>query len=977
MKRLLILAAILLGCLHTTIAQTEKPEIIWGYYMGAAFDGLGANQPGKFGMGIYVPGSKELKGSKVIGFWVPICTTDGYTKNLHIWGGAKPGSTLYFDKDCSDLPLTQGYNEVYLDEPFEIPAEGFYVGMTFDIPSIHNNFDNMPLGVVPGQSAGGLYLLENEKWVDYSTTMLGENTYVSAFELVLNDVNIPTHSADFVKATQSSVTTGGKARSTITLASTSYGVNSIDYTVECEGITTNGTAEVLPPMRPGFNRTGHVTIEFDAPTASGMHTANITITKVNGEPNESSAAKGTFPVSVVSRVVPRLSIVEENTGTGCGWCPRGWVGMEKVKENKADKAAVIAIHQYNSGDPMYPYGAYDNVPFSGAPQCTIDRRVFPEPYYGEGNEGIEATVDKFNAFLPEVAVSANAYYKDGKHESVVVEADTEFLCNGEGYSIAYVLTADELTGTSAAWKQTNYFATNYTAEELPADLAPFGMDGVWGDEKVALIYNDVMIGSSWQAGENLAAPFSGSCAEGAKQKTSYTIELPTRTPLRNALKYHKIYATVIVFTKEGLIANAARCRVLGNDNPDDIDPNPGDKNTYDALYAPVAEVQLMTEGISPSGRYIVGNNFAGHFPCIWDTQANTTTSYSQFEDGTLAGVNDAGVAVGTDNSYSGKAYIFRPGSEPEQLEGDETDEGAFATGISADGSVVCGYYFDAAWTTTPCIWKDGKRIALPLPSNSEVGFTVNGGEAKAISADGNVIAGVAFDDMSTWPAIVWRLNDKGEYICDPVCKDFFEPDMNMGKPYLYFEYNGLSANGEWLTVQVQPEYDCWDWKVVPPAKQAARLHLPTKKLEVLPAEEGLDYTPYGIANNGSCVIVTNPMGEEPQMIGRNGGYWAAGAEKAVMLGDMYTQDAQLQALANNSLVPSCISADAKYLAGFGIEGSDIVAFKLATTPNAAGIRPTLMDKPATTGRAYDLQGRAYEHQPKAGFYIQNGKKIIR
>lgn len=571
MQRFFLIIAILLSTLRIA-AQDNKPEIIWGYYMGAAFESLGGSEPGDWGMGIYVPGSKELAGSTMIGAWIPICTLQGHTTNVKLWGGTKPGATDIFSKTCKDEELYQGYNCVYLDQPITIPTEGLYVGMTFTIPAITSSYDLAPLGVVQGHADGSLYLLEKGQWQDYSQVAfpMGDGTsahFMSAFEVILNDVNLPHHSADAVRATDSSLSAGGNAQSVLTLASSSYGVNSIDYSVDCEGILSTGSVELKPVMRPGFNRTGQATIAFSAPTTPGQHMATVTVTKVNGEPNESSHSSTNCKVSVVSRSVPRLSVVEENTGTGCGWCPRGWVGMEKVKKNLSDKAAVIAIHQYNMDDPMFPTDGYARVPFTGAPQCAIDRRTYPEPYYGEGTEGIEAAVLKYNNFLPEVAITANAHYADDKHDNVVIEAETEFLIDGEGYTIAYVLTADGLTGTSSAWKQTNYYPAEVDAEDLPADLAPFGRGGAQGQDKVSLTYDDVLIASSWTTdGTNQAAAFAGSTATGSTAKTTHTLSLPTRDALRRALQFDRVYATVIVFTKDGLVANAARCRVLASDD---------------------------------------------------------------------------------------------------------------------------------------------------------------------------------------------------------------------------------------------------------------------------------------------------------------------------------------------------------------------------------------------------------------------------
>lgn len=414
----------------------------------------------------------------------------------------------------------------------------------------------------------------------------------------------------------------------------------------------------------------------------------------------------------------------------------------------------------------------------------------------------------------------------------------------------------------------------------------------------------------------------------------------------------------------------------------------------DVLFSPVSiESELMCENMSPNGKYQVGTNYVGFCPTLWNVFTDEVISYPQYEEGAFHAVTDEGVAVGDDGNYAiirhtnGTIdHLYYDEGEMREVTWDDGTTGTISTGdagssayaISADGSIIAGFYFKSDYTTFPCIWKGGTRIDLPLPTEAELGYGSIGGEARWISADAKVIAGFIFDDFSTWPAIIWRLQNDGTYKYDVVSRDFYESDFQMGKPYMIFTPGGLSANGEWMSLTIQPEFDVFDFSVPAPETQAARLNLTTMKLELCQNDEGNYYTPYGIANDGSTVMLSFPAGQEQGMIGRNGHLWtAAGQVKA--LTELAPEDTTLDELSVNAMVPGSISADGSRIQGFGIDlTSSIMSFELFINGIPAGIaRPTdtTTAAPAHQG-LYDLQGRRSINQ--RGIIVQqNGHKILR
>lgn len=375
-------------------------------------------------------------------------------------------------------------------------------------------------------------------------------------------------SVDIKSLTLSPALKGGESQSALTVQTSGEGfLLFVDYTVTCGGVTTTQSMDLFD-LQQTTDGAYTLPITFRVPANAGRYATTVEITSVNYSDPVGTKHSISGSTSVVERQAPRYTLVEEFTGTGCGNCPRGWLGMKRIKEQASNMAGVIAIHQYNGNDPMYtPH--YRTPSYTGAPACWLDRALYPDPLEGVNEEGIIATLTRHNAqHLPTVATSINASYSaDGT--GVDISSSTEFLTDGTGYTIAYALTADGLTGSETKWKQTNYYNDNsaWMLDLLYPGLGMeiFGKGGQYGTDPVQLIYDDVLIGSTWQMAGNALQPstvaFSQPCTTGSTHNNTGSIKLPTSTSLRAALDLQRIYATVIVLDEQGRVANAARCRV--------------------------------------------------------------------------------------------------------------------------------------------------------------------------------------------------------------------------------------------------------------------------------------------------------------------------------------------------------------------------------------------------------------------------------
>lgn len=556
MKKLFLFMA---GCMLALSASAGiESSILWGYYMGDAsgVEGLGDGQSTAttYRAAIFVPGNGVLAGATLTGANVPFPSNTVAPRKFDVYVGTFAGDNSLLSQTVSSVKT--GYNTVVFDTPIAIPATGLYV--TYSFSGV-----GYPIGVAQAQEVpGSIYLSLSATGAmdDY----VGQGLGILALQVYVEGATQPDNAASISYVEAFPALAGEKSSLTVELASNGdKGVKSIGYTLTVDGQQTKATVELEKPIVGGFNQFGSVAISANMPATVGRFEATLSIDEVNGVANETPTT-ATFSMNTLSRAEKRLCVIEEYTGTGCGYCPRGWVGMEAVKSQKSDKAIVLALHQYNSSDPMYiSSNKYAAIPFSGAPQCTIDRTIYPDPYYGMDNEGILTDVDLMSEFLPTVAVKVEGAFTDSTLKQIDVKASTEFLTPTEGYTLAFAITADSISGTTSSFKQSNYYYSyskgNNVLSDMP-ELAKFFKGGEWAKSSVALTFNDVVIASSYVNYKTEVEAF-GFVETGAVEQRSYTLTMPTKSTLVKALRYDQIFVNALVIDDHGYIANAARARV--------------------------------------------------------------------------------------------------------------------------------------------------------------------------------------------------------------------------------------------------------------------------------------------------------------------------------------------------------------------------------------------------------------------------------
>lgn len=461
----------------------------------------------------------------------------------------------------ADYMLSPVWNTVMLptDKQFNITSDGNYGFLaTYDVIQGEQNF---PIAVNPDIIDHGLYVYANisqdfggsgEGWYN-----MGSDYGAPAIQLIVEG-NFPANGvipADFGKFT---VKPGSVKTVPVTFYNQGSSLNSFayTYTVNGEKAGNEKTVTLDSPLGAGGSIT--VDIDFQSPNTAGNYPVVLTVTKANGVSNGSTSANSNGQMIAVARVFQRHVVMEEFTGTGCGWCPRGLVAMKKLTEKYGDNFIGIGIHQYNQSDGMYNPN-YANLAFTGAPSCMLDRNgIYLDPYFGSEAD-IATDIDARLANLPILGVSVKGSYSSDSSK-VVATATIDPLVSGN-YEIAYVITADSLA--NKLWRQNNFFskrAGEYSsANQLPDDLQfLFNLGSSYNAE-----FNDVLIGSSYNGEENQAGTIN--LTEGTVAESNYTTDLlnsSKKEMVKANIDYSKVNIIALVIDPNtGAIVNAAKAPV--------------------------------------------------------------------------------------------------------------------------------------------------------------------------------------------------------------------------------------------------------------------------------------------------------------------------------------------------------------------------------------------------------------------------------
>lgn len=240
-----------------------------------------------------------------------------------------------------------------------------------------------------------------------------------------------------------------------------------------------------------------------------------------------------LPLSVKNlRFQPeRVVVIEEGTGTQCGYCPLGHRALELMDEIYGDKVIPVAVHSYTTGSEYLTswtsdYGTY--LGFTAYPTAVLNREALGSPLYSDGvnyfmndPEGESTWFDYTNKLMSELAeaeVSVKSATIDPDKGVIEVNMDMRYAFDNDNANLNLHTVVLE-NGLEAR-------QSNNVAGSTSSLLGDWGSGGKYGSAKPKVPFNHVARGMHGNSFAGVAGMFPRVIDSGTTYNKVYTFDIP-------------------------------------------------------------------------------------------------------------------------------------------------------------------------------------------------------------------------------------------------------------------------------------------------------------------------------------------------------------------------------------------------------------------------------------------------------------------
>ena len=523
--------------------------IEWGYNTHDELDGdvvpfyIGDNN-GEYAIRVPAETLAPLKGNTISGLRFNSCYW-GYDY-LFITTRDKD----YLVKQALDMEAGNwDWNTVALDEPFTITGEELFVGLGRyqDITTRFSAAEEpSPDGFymrVMG-SGGGV----NAAFVGTFVNMTSDFPGNLPLRIIINGNNLPTD----IQISNLEVLTAEtpmKLKARVTNCTPKV-ISKYTFNWSLDG---NPQTAFTANTQLAGGKSEVITIELPAGVKGRNHTIDYSVTNIDGQEDAvPSNSTGTFTFQMpATTFYPRRVVMEEATGTWCGWCVRGLETIDRMNREYPDNFIAIGIH---NNDEMSNWLNYEGVAnrFSSYPSCIINRQETFDPDYPSMR-----TIVEYLKNSAEATISASACFARSDSSAVTVTTQTTFGFSDKGqdnYRIAYVVVEDQV----GPYSQKNFYDGS--------SMSPDDYMYAWSQQGglVSVLFNDVARAVYTDA-DGLKSSIPATIEEGKAYNYTYAFNLPKN--IQNPKNIRIV--TLLIDTKRGEIMNAAQTAVVKSSTPDD------------------------------------------------------------------------------------------------------------------------------------------------------------------------------------------------------------------------------------------------------------------------------------------------------------------------------------------------------------------------------------------------------------------------
>lgn len=472
------------------------------------------------------------------------------------------GNEPFFKKDVTLSEVARSLNTITFDPQLIEGDEAIYVGWTTTIigdDSRYVAYDNDKQTV----ENGGFFFCEGSsvstddspaKWFSYSESAgnICMSVTLQGESLAQNGVSVL--GADYPDCIAAGQTGDVFIDFRNYLAATVRNVE-VEMTYP-DGTKTTATSNAMGVANGAAQgMSAYASVKVSCPAGLAVPVKYV-ITKVNGEPNTllsvpQFVTSGEFEVNSIdpNNKFARKLVVEQGTGTWCGYCPRGIVMMETLAELDPDGNIIrIAVHSDGNGqrDPLTSatYSKMSKQYFPSLPYAYVNRCT---PLQPDGKTAADAVVKEYDRLaligapfgidLEAEKVSA------GLHVKMEMTSAFDIDNSDSRYQMAVAVTEDNV----GPYSQTNYFSwESYGGQG--------GYLAGWSElpGKVSMIYNEVA--RTLEGFPGIQESATGEIKAGEPVTYSMTISERYKGASVNVIAF-------VIDSKSGYILNATQKKV--------------------------------------------------------------------------------------------------------------------------------------------------------------------------------------------------------------------------------------------------------------------------------------------------------------------------------------------------------------------------------------------------------------------------------
>ncbi len=208
----------------------------------------------------------------------------------------------------------------------------------------------------------------------------------------------------------------------------------------------------------GFNQTYGFTHVQVADIEVGEHEISLRVQNINDQGDDDNPNNNSLDAQVlcVNELFVKNVVYEEATGTWCGWCPRGLVGLNTMGHNYTDGTWIgIGVH---NDDPMMVTEYDDGIGnyISGYPSGVMNRGDVYDP----GLSTLEPAYLAAKEEVPLAKIMITEKIYDENTRELIVETTSNFAMDmaGTSYNLSMVIVESGVTGTGSDWNQSNSYS---------------------------------------------------------------------------------------------------------------------------------------------------------------------------------------------------------------------------------------------------------------------------------------------------------------------------------------------------------------------------------------------------------------------------------------------------------------------------------------------------------------------------------------